>query len=253
MIQDHYVRETLANSKATIPTGRDWIDKMLGGGFPYNSMSLVYGEASTGKTTLAMHCAVEVARDDEKTLFIDSDHSFSLERLFQMVGSQADELADNIVLFSPISFGEQAELIENLENYVTHRLRLIVIDSITSLYSASLGSSERVFAQNRQLNRQLAYLAELAPKRELAILVTGRVHVKPVPGSRIELISKRLLTHWASVIIRLSKTGENGLNLATLEKYSKSGAVSRTCVYRITSEGLTGIGEETRKDGETGN
>ncbi|MFH0848305.1 MAG: AAA family ATPase [archaeon] len=231
----------MANPKNTISTGRGWLDDVLRGGLPSAGLSLVYGEASTGKTTLAMHCAIEIARDDAKTLFIDSDDSFSLERLFQMIGNQDHHIADNIMLVSPVSFHEQTQLIENLENYVTRRLRLIVVDSITSLYSASLASSETTFLQNRQLNRQFAYLAELAPRKGLAILVTGHVHAKPASESRVELVSRRLLTHWPNVILRLSRTQQSGLNVAFLEKYFNSEAPPGTCFYRISSEGLSKV------------
>jgi len=37
-----------------IPTGCPPIDELLGGGFRFGEVSLVYGEASTGKTTLAL-------------------------------------------------------------------------------------------------------------------------------------------------------------------------------------------------------
>jgi RecA/RadA recombinase len=214
---------------------------MLRGGLPSDGLSLVYGEASTGKTTLAMHCAIKTARDDAKTLFIDSDDSFSLDRLFQMAGNQDCHVTDNIMLISPTSFQEQTQLIENLENYITRRLRLIVVDSITSLYSASLASSETIFLQNRQLNRQLAYLSELAPRKRLAILVTGHVHSKPASESRVELVSRRLLTHWPNVILRLSRTQQTDLNVAFLEKYYRSEANPRTCVYRISNEGLAKV------------
>lgn len=239
----------MASSKNAISTGREWLDEMLSGGFPCDGLSLVYGEASTGKTTLAMHCAIETARDDAKTLFIDSDDSFSLERLFQMVGNQAEQVADNIMLVSPGSFHEQTQLIENLENYATRRLRLIVVDSITSLYSASLASSETIFTQNRQLNRQFAYLAELALRRELAILVTGHVHAKPDADSRVEPISRRLLMHWPEVILRLSRTRRGGLNVAFLEKHFNSEFPPRACFYRITEEGLTEVDVEGHQEG----
>jgi len=213
------------------------LDALLGGGFPCSSLSLVYGEASTGKTTLAMHCAVECASQKAKVLFVDSDQSLSLVRLSQIATGHADEVAENILIFSPATFEEQTALIESLENYVAASLRLVIVDSITSLYRASLGPSANVFEQNRQLNRQLAYLAELAPKRELAILVTGHVHARPLHGDAVELVSHRLMTYWPSVILRLSLAAKNGSRLVALEKHFARD-IAQKCSYRIADEGL---------------
>jgi DNA repair protein RadB len=243
------VRETLATPKSVLSTGLRSLDAIMNGGFPRSSLSLVYGEASTGKSTLLLHCMIENLMDNEKALFIDSDHSFSLARLLQMTQSHAEGIAERIMLFSPISFREQTALIENLENYLTSHIQLVVIDSITSLYSASLESSN-VFTQNRQLGRQLAYLSELAPKRELSIIVTGQVHARPMSNDRAQLVSNRLLTYWPSVVLRLALMGRGGLRMATLEKYFNSQDLPRQCLFKIVEEGL--IESESEKPLEEG-
>ncbi len=225
-------------SKNVLSTGLPWLDSIMDGGFPRTSVSLVYGEASTGKTTLLMHCMIKNLMGNAKVLFIDSDHSFSLTRLFQIASNHPEEIAERIVLFSPVTFREQTALIENLENYLTSHIQLILIDSITSLYSASLGSSRSTFSQNRQLSRQLAYLTELAPKKELPVIVTGQVHARPMSNNRAELVSHRLLTYWPSAILRLSPVGQGGLRIANVEKYFSSQDISRRCLYRIVGEGL---------------
>ena len=60
-----------------VPTGCMFLDRLLEGGLPVNNVTLVYGEAETGKSTLALQCAVGSVRMGYKTLFIDSDGTFS--------------------------------------------------------------------------------------------------------------------------------------------------------------------------------
>ncbi len=220
----------------------------MNGGFPHDSLSLVYGEASTGKTTLLMHCLVQNL-DSGKALFIDSDQSFSITRLFQIAQGLAEDIAEKILLFSPNSFLEQTSLIENLENYLTSHMQLLVIDSITSLYSASLRSSGNVFTQNRQLGRQLAYLAELASRKSLCIIVTGHVHARPLSNNRAELVANRLLEYWPSTILRLSSLNGDGLKVATLEKHFNAQHIYQKCSYKIVSEGLVEITSGQSVDG----
>ena len=64
-----------------IQTGCISLDKLLGGGFLTGSLSLIYGEAETGKTSLAIQCVVNCARRGFKSLFIDNDGNFSYKRL----------------------------------------------------------------------------------------------------------------------------------------------------------------------------
>ena len=104
-----------------ISSGRPFLNKILKKGFPINHISLIYGEASTGKTTLVMQSSFEAVKQNFKVLYIDSDHSFSLNRLIQITGSDFKQIGERIVIFSPKDFDEQSKLIENLENYITKK------------------------------------------------------------------------------------------------------------------------------------
>ena len=75
------------------------------------------------------------------------------------------------MLFLPETFAEQRELVESFENYVTPRLGLVVVDSVSSLYRAAFSSTESIFTLNREiLSRQLAYLGELSASSRIAAL-----------------------------------------------------------------------------------
>ncbi len=53
-----------------ISSGIDGLDEMIGGGFPFPSVSLVAGSAGTGKTTFGMKFLVDGAKKGEQGLFI---------------------------------------------------------------------------------------------------------------------------------------------------------------------------------------
>lgn len=214
------------------------LDRLLEGGLPRGHLSLVYGEASTGKTTLSMQCAVSASKVSCKTLYIDSDQSFSHQRLLQIVGPENVDACEDIIIFLPQSFLEQSRIVESLENYVTSRVGLIVIDTVTYLYRIALGGSG-VFNLNRELNRQLAYLVELASRHDLAVLVTGQVRsTVDGLGWKIEPVARRTLFHWPKIVLRLKSTAKQNIKEARLERFLFRSVSEGRCYLKLTDKGL---------------
>jgi RecA/RadA recombinase len=213
---------------------------LLIGGFPKGYLSLIYGEASTGKTTLSLQCAVSASRRNWKTLYIDADQSFSHKRLIQIIGSSQDDVLENILIFLPQSFLEQSRIVENLENYLTKRIGLIVVDTVTSLYRTSLGNAQGNFSLNRELNRQLAYLVELASKYDLVVLITSQVRSRvDNTGFRIEPVARRTLFHWPKTILNLRSTAEHKIKEARLDTFQSQDVTKNRCYLKMMEEGLT--------------
>ena len=205
-----------------VPTGRIIPDRLLEGGLPVNSLTLIYGEAETGKSTVAMQCAVGSARMGYKTLFIDSDGAFSLKRLSQIAHYDFEEVSPLIILVRPANFQEQAFTIDHLEEYVTSRVGLVVVDTITSLYRTEFGTRKETFALNRELNRQTASLAQITKTRGVVTLITSQVRSTLDEGQMgVEPVATRVLTHWSDIVIRLEPTVQGSVIRAILEKHPR--------------------------------
>lgn len=223
-----------------IKSGCSCLDKALKGGFPINCLSLIYGGASVGKTTMGIQCSAEVAKKDFKVLFIDSDHTFSPQRLSQIIKTKIDVIGDNILILSPEDFDDQTKIIENLESYITAKVRLIVLDSVSSLYRESLGTiKESYFLLNRELNRQLAYLSELSINYELAVIVTSQIHSIFDEGNwRIEPVAFRILSYWCNIILNLESTSKWNMKKAIIERYLVEEDRREICMLAITDNGF---------------
>ena len=222
-----------------IPTGNKTIDEYLGGGLPAESISLIYGEAETGKTTLAMQCAVNCAKQGRITLFVDCDDTFSVQRLSQITAKKFAEIAELIVLARPHDFREQTAIIDRLTEYVTNNFALTIIDTFTSLYRLKVSESpSRTFELNRELNRQLAVLAQTAKTNKIAILITSQVHsvLDEVAGS-VEPVATRVLKFWANAIIALRPTENPQIVKMTLEKNPRK-LQPKTHRLRIEDSGI---------------
>jgi DNA repair protein RadB len=206
-----------------IPTDCRAIDRILEGGIPQESISLIYGEAEMGKTTLAMQCAINCAKQGYKTLFIDCDGTFSSRRLAQLASEKFKETAELIILMKPNDFREQTLIIDHLTDYVTKNLGLLIIDTITSLYRLKIAESpKKAFELNRELNRQVAVLAQIAKTQKIAALTISQVHgVFNGDYSSVEPVATRVLKFWADTIIVLKPTENPQIIKAILEKSSK--------------------------------
>ena len=222
-----------------ISTGCTSLDQLLNGGIPVSDISLVYGEAETGKTTLAMQCAVNCARKEKKVIFIDADNSFSAMRLSQIAHYDLEKLSPLIILLKPNTFQEQIIVMDHLEEYLTEKVGLIVIDTFTSLYRAEFGENlKERFALNRELNRQLAGLAQIAKTHKKAVLITSQVRSILVEAKvDLEPVATRVLKFWSDVVIRLKPTGRPSIINAILEKHPKHKRLT-SCHFVIEKTGI---------------
>lgn len=203
-----------------IPTNCTAIDRFLGGGLPIESVVLFYGEAETGKTTLAMQCAVGNALQGYSALFVDSDGTFSAERLYQIIREPKQTIVEQILLARPNDFHEQSTVVDQLSEYLKENFKLAVFDTITSLYRLRIAeNSSKVFELNRELNRQLAVLAQTARTQKIVILLTSQVH-GVVNGNTMtpEPVATRVLKFWSDTVIALKPTESSEGIQATIEK-----------------------------------
>lgn len=155
-------------------------------------INLVYGESATGKTTLALQESLKEAKENKKIAYVDTENSFSVDRLKQMDKSY-DELIKKIFLFQPKSFIEQHELIKKLSKF-----DFVVIDTIGNHYRIEL--KENLYAANARLNKQLRILKELNCK----VLITNQVYFD-VNKNRLRNVGDNILAKHVDNIIKLEK------------------------------------------------
>jgi len=222
-----------------IPTGCISLDKLLGGGFPTESVSLIYGEAETGKTSLAVQCAVNCARRGNKSLFIDTDGTFSYERLSQIAEYDYEKISPLLIIMRPTTFQEQSRAIDQLEKVVTNKFGLIVVDTVTSLYRVELDDTEETYIANRELNRQLAVLTQIVKTCGVAALVVSQVRSVPF-GETVEMkpVATRVLNYWSDIILDMKQTGQTRVIKVLREKHPKIRGTGFIYI-KIESTGIT--------------
>jgi RecA/RadA recombinase len=220
-------------------TGCGCIDSNMDGGISPESITLIYGEPETGKTTLAMQCAVNCAMQGYKTLFMDCDNTFSAKRLSHVAAGKFEEIAELIILVKPNDFREQTVVVDHLAEYTAKNFGLVVIDTVTSLYRVNVAeASQKTFGLNRELNRQMAILAQTAKTQKIPIVVTSQVRsVFNETNVSVAPVATRVLKFWADTIIAMKPTENPQVIKAVLEKTPKR-PQEVTCYLRIEDSGL---------------
>lgn len=224
-----------------LTTGCDALDIILGGGFRFGRVSLIYGEASTGKTTIVLSCIVNHLRGDPeaRAFYIDPDHRLSINRLIQIAGGYGDQLLERLLIWRPKSFSEQTEIIESLPTLLTSGAKPVVVDSITELYRLEAGDAKKTFTVNKELNWQLGILSETAKTRGAPVLLVGQVH--SIIGSetpQVEPVAHRLLRYWSDTILKLEMTQTAGVRQALLEEPEENRGA---CRFSLGNKGLVDV------------
>ncbi len=211
------------------------IDELLGGGIEDGCITLLHGEAGSGKTNVCLQLARNVVRAGRKVIYIDTE-GVSMERLRQICGDDFELVAKNILFSEPYSFEEQESLIEKAVKIAESNAEvgLIVIDSITMHYRLTMRDETRR-DERYSLTRQIARLLKVSRTRGIPVVVTSQVYTD-IDTGRYMPLGGHMLSHNAKTIIRFEKTGPS-TRAAVLEKHRNKEEGSRA-VFRITGRGL---------------
>ncbi|MBI2075784.1 MAG: DNA repair and recombination protein RadB [Candidatus Aenigmarchaeota archaeon] len=209
------------------------LDKLLSGGIETDAITNVYGPAGCGKTNIAL-CATIVCAEERKTVYIDTEGSFSLDR-FKQLGGNENHLK-NIIFMEPHAWKEQHALVQKLEAVVKKEdAGLIVIDSLVALYRLEL-DNENFQLINKQLATQYSILSMICRKYKIPVLVTNQVYGFG-KDEQVELTSRAIAKYWSKALIELKKLDKPGSRVAIVRKH-RSIAEGKSIEFEITEAKL---------------
>lgn len=185
-----------------ISSGAEAVDGLLEGGYEKDVITTVYGPAGSGKTCLCILAAIGVCREAKKVIYIDTEGGFSVDRMMQLADDYK-ELLQNMMFFKPTSFNEQMNVFEKLKEAVKENIGLIIVDSIAMLYRLELGKSEEVYKVNRELGEQIAYLTEIARKKNIPVLITNQVYANFDDKDKVNMVGGDILKYGSKCLVEL--------------------------------------------------
>ncbi len=215
-------------------TGLPSFDERLGGGIETGTVTLVYGEEKSGKTSLAlMICSLATKKC--LAAYVDCSgrlHPARLSQIMEATGGHEERL----YMLSADSFFAQEKVILSLYDSGSPA-KLLIFDDFTALHRLELmGDIKLDMPVYRRLAFQVAVLREAALKGDLAVIIVGQVHEIP-NRSEARAVAHRILSYWSDTVLRLEMNTKTRIGKILVEKPEKVEALT----YRITDSGLTQI------------
>src|SRR3989338_3882379 len=159
-----------------IPTGSISLDLALGvGGMPRGRIIEVYGQESSGKTTLALHLVSEVQKSGGIAAYVDAEHALDPEYA-KKIGVKINDL-----LISQPDTGEQGlEIVETLVR--SGGVDLIVVDSVAALTPRAEIEGEmdqqHMGLQARLMSHALRKLTGIISKTNTTVVFINQIRQK---------------------------------------------------------------------------
>lgn len=214
--------------------GSTTLDDLLEGGFEGGAITLLYGEAGSGKTNVCLQVAKNVALTGKKVVYIDTE-GVSLERLKQIAAENFEEVMRNTLFFEAHTFEDQEKFVDKAVKLAESSLEVgvIILDSATIHYRLTRNDEER--GVRKSLSPQLAKLLSVARGKDIPIIVTSQVYTDIEKGT-FEPLGGHVLLHNAKAIIRLDKVG-TGSRRAVIIKHRHL-EEGRRADFRLTKAGV---------------
>jgi len=220
-----------------IPTGHSLLDKFLNGGYEKSIITTIYGPSGSGKTNLCMLPLIWAAGHGKKIIYIDTEGSFSVERLKQIT-KHYKKVLENTLFFRPLDFNEQKEVFAGLRKIISKKIGLIIVDTISMLYRLELGQTKEIYEVNSSLGQQISYLIAIARRYKLPVLVANQVYADFQEKDKVNMVGGDLLKNGSKCLIEL-RNGKNGVRECILRKHRS--LPEKRIKFKIINKGITSL------------
>ena len=210
-----------APEESRISSGTKELDRVLGGGLVEGGVSLLGGDPGIGKSTLLLQslCAMS---GQHKAIYVsgeESAHQIALR-------AQRLELnSSDLLLLAEIQLGKILEVL------VREKPKVVVIDSIQTIYSSDIQSAPGSVAQVRECAAQLTRFAKAY---SVAMILVGHVTKEGA------IAGPRVLEHIVDAVLYFEGDTHSSFRLVRAIK-NRFGTANELGVFSMTDRGLRGV------------
>lgn len=213
------ISEVVTEGFTRIPVPMPELARVLGGGIVPGSLVLIGGEPGIGKSTLLLQLAATLAQSSGTVLYVSGEESV---QQMKMRAERLNLQPDALYLLTETNLDEIIAHIERLQP------KLVVIDSIQTVYLEELTSAAGSISQVRE---SAARLMHTAKETHVPIFLVG--HVTKAGA----IAGPRVLEHIVDTVLYLEGERFHTYRLLRSVK-NRFGATSEVGVFEMTQEGM---------------
>lgn len=215
-LNSYEAKETIRNS-----TGFGELDRVLGGGLVKGSLVLLGGEPGIGKSTLILQICDKV-KGEGKVLYVSGEESA------EQIKMRADRL--NINNEDILFLGETDIDIVN-QAIIELNPKLVIIDSIQTMYSEELSAAAGSVSQVREITSQVMRVCK---SRAITTIIIGHVTKEG------NIAGPRVLEHMVDTVLYLE--GERYFSYRILRGVkNRFGSTNEIGMFEMKEEGMCEI------------
>lgn len=210
-----------------IRTGLEKLDEILGDSLRSGTITDVFGESGAGKTQLVMQIIANSVLEND-VFYQDTTGNFRPERLLEMVPSKDPSFLDKITVGRITNVKEQQNSLDKIKKT---DFSLIVIDSVTDLFSFEYPKEEQFLEKTTQFSKYMKQLSQIAFETKIPIIITNMMRkVEQTEQENMDSIIS-LYTHIKIKLAKKEASYEGQVFLNPIQKNLFS--------YIITKQGLS--------------
>ena len=197
-------------------------DRVVGKGIALGSVILLGGEPGIGKSTLILQIAEKIASSQGKILYISGEES-------------AEQVADRLkrlkLKSKNIEFSGETEIETILSTIKKEQPKLVIIDSIQTIYFEDLPSERGTTNQIKVCTNKLI---ELAKKEDIAIIIIGHITKSG------KVAGPKTLEHLVDVVLYLEGDKYHNFRILRSTK-NRFGPTNEVGVFDMQANGLVEV------------
>jgi len=208
-------------------TGIKEFDRILGGGMVPGTLILIGGEPGIGKSTLLLEIGDKMNSSGYLVLYVSGEESA------EQIKSRASRLGIDsryLYVLSETNLEEIARQIDDLKP------RMVIIDSIQTVYREDFDSAPGSVSQVRECT---AYLMRLAKQRRITIFLIGHVTKEGT------IAGPRVLEHIVDTVLYFESETNYQYRILRAVK-NRFGPVSEIGIFKMEESGLKEVDDPSK-------
>ncbi|MCD6165712.1 DNA repair protein RadA [bacterium] len=209
-------------SQSRIPTGSEEFDRVLGGGLVPGSLILLGGDPGIGKSTLLLQRLAEISQDNFPTLYVSGEESVTQTKM------RAQRLGVNLSSLYVLAENDLHAIQEAINKLEP---KVVIVDSIQTIYSPELGSAPGSISQVREC---ALTLMQVAKGKGIPVLLIGHVTKEGA------IAGPRVLEHMVDALLYLEGDRQYQFRILRSVK-NRFGSTNEIGVFEIREQGLVEV------------